>query len=422
MLHLQHEHARAYNGSQVGSQEANVSRRPHGTGSVHYDRDRDRWVGVYEAGWTPRGTRRRRKVTGKTEAEARRALIRAQREPDKPTAAARPTVRTWGERWLETLAEHVRPKTLATNASTVRRWIVPAIGHKRLDQLTPADVRSVHRAVTEAGLKPSTAVRAHAVLRWMLADAVAEGHAVPEPARATKGPGSGEVDRGVIEPADLAAIVTTIRDTIEAQPARVRWLVAIGLGVRPSEARAMTWALTDPDTGRIDISWQAQALPYRVPRDRSSGFRVPVGYEARRIGGAWHLTRPKSSAGRRLTWAPMTVRERLEAWRAACPPSELGLVFPGNGPGGVLTDADDRAAWYALCDEAGVRHPSGRPYTLYEARHSFATTASLGTTEHALRSLMGHSSAASTDAYLHADEGALRAAVEGAAKRLGIDG
>ncbi len=397
-----------------------MARRPHGTGSVYFDRDRDRWVGVYEAGWTARGTRRRRKVSGKTEAEARRALIRAQREPEKPTIVARPTVRTWGEQWLDNL--DVRPKTLATNASAVRRWIVPAIGRRRLEQLTPADVRSVHRAVTDAGLKASTAVRVHAVLRWMLADAVAEGHAVPEPARATRGPGSGEVDRGVIEPGDLEAILRVIHDTIDDQPDRVRWLVAIGLGVRPAEARAMTWPLVDTATGRIDVSWQAQALPYRIPRDRTSGFRIPTGYEARRIGGAWHLTRPKSAAGRRLTWAPTAVRERLEAWRAACPPTELGLVFPGDGPGGVLIDADDRAAWYALCDEAGVRHPSGRRYTLYECRHTFATTASMGAAEHTLRSLMGHSSAASTAAYLHADEDAMRAAVEQAAARLGITG
>lgn len=397
-----------------------MSRRPHGTGSVYYEEGRARWVGTYEAGWTPRGTRRRRKVTGKTEAEVRRKLIRAQREPERPATTTRPTVRTWGEQWLDNL--DVRPKTLATNASTVRRWIIPTIGHRRLDQLTPADVRSVHRAVTDAGLKASTAVRAHAVLRWMLADAVAEGHAVPEPARATRGPSSGQVDRGVIEPADLAAILSVIRETIDDQPVRVRWLVAIGLGVRPAEVRGMTWPLVDTATGRIDISWQAQALPYRIPRDRGSGFRVPTGYEARRIGGAWHLTRPKSAAGQRLTWAPPAIRERLAAWQAVCPPTERALVFPGDGPGGALIDADDRAAWYALCDEAGVRHPSGRHYTLYECRHTFATTASMGAAEHTLRSLMGHSSAASTAAYLHADEAAMRAAVEQAAARLGIEG
>ena len=38
-------------------------------------------------------------------------------------------------------------------------WIVEAIGHKRLTDLTPADVRAVDDAIRAEGLSTSTALR-----------------------------------------------------------------------------------------------------------------------------------------------------------------------------------------------------------------------------------------------------------------------
>lgn len=398
-----------------------VARRPHGTGSVYFEADRGRWVGTYEAGWTPRGTRRRRKVTGRTEREVRRKLVEAQRSTQVETPAARATVRTWAEAWLEVTQTRVSPHTWSNDASAVRRWIVPTVGHRRLDQLRASDVRAVQRAILAAGLKESTAQRAHAVLMTMLRAAVREGYAVPDSALRTEGVRRGEVDRDAIPPDDLRAIL----DVAQRRPDASRWLAAIALGLRPAEALGLTWSRVNLETGAIDTAWQVKALPYRTPRDRTSGFRVPVGYEARRLHDAWHLVRPKTKAGRRITYASAPVLAALRAWRDSehRPHSPYGLVWP-NKDGRVRDPREDRAAWYALTDAAQVANVDddgrGRRYALYEARHAFATTARLHATNDTLTELMGHASILSTHSYLHRDEAAARAALEATARTLGL--
>src|SRR5690606_17940557 len=159
--------------------------------------------------------------------------------------------------------------------------------------LTPADVRAVTRAILVAGREPSTARRAQVVLEWMLRDAVREGHHVPERVFLVEGPSAGENDRDAIPLPDVRAILEVASRDADGS----RWFAAFLQGLRPSERRALRWSMVDFDAGLIDVSWQLRALPYNVPRDRASGFRVPTGYTARQVKGAVHLVRPKTESG-----------------------------------------------------------------------------------------------------------------------------
>jgi len=58
-------------------------------------------------------------------------------------------------------------------------WILPAIGYRRLDKLTPGDIRAVSKAIRDASLAPSTASRYRGVLSKLLKDARLDGHHVP---------------------------------------------------------------------------------------------------------------------------------------------------------------------------------------------------------------------------------------------------
>lgn len=407
-----------------------MARRPHGTGSVYYDAHRGRWVGTYEAGWTTRGTRRRRKVSGRTETEARRKLRDAIRKADteQATTGARPTVKRWADAWLEITERHHRPSTWATNRSTINRWVIPTIGHKRLDLLTPGDIRAVTSAMLDAGLAPASARRAQVVLEKMLKDAIDEGHNVPQRALMVDGPAAGENDRDAIPLPDAAALLAAAKGL----PDESRWVAAFLQGTRPAEARGLTWDLIDldreivgPDGGKVpdpmmDVSWQLKPLPYRVPYDRTSGFRVPTGYTARQVKGALHLVRPKTRLGQRIIPLVPWMVNSLRAWQEQAPPSPHGLVWPGSD-GEPRTDREDRDAFRALQDAAGVRHPSGRYYALYEARHTTATLLrEAGVDDQTITAIMGHASILSTKAYLHTSDARTRAAVEGLAERLGL--
>jgi integrase len=396
-----------------------MTRRPHGTGSVYFDGKR--WIGSYEAGYTATGARRRRRVTGRTKTIAQQKLVKALREAEAaeaPTTGSRPTVKRWADQWLENTSHDLRPTTWNANRSLVNNWIVPSIGHRRLADLTPGHIRSVRVAIMGAGLAASTASRAHAVLMWLLKDAVEEGHAVPQGALGVKGPGAGESDRGSIPVEDALAILAAAA----TRPDASRWVAAFLLGSRPAETLGLTWDRCDFEAGTIDVSWQLKPLPYKIPRDRSSGFRVPDGFTARHLHGAMHLLRPKTESGKRLAsmegMAPL-----LLAWRTIAPESPHGLVWP-RPDGRGRDDHEDRQQWRDIQDEAQVASvdgTEGRRYDLYEARHTSATLRRiLGADDETIMATLGHASILSSKAYLHADQSRKHEAQALVAEALGL--
>src|SRR5690348_11518625 len=158
-----------------------MGRRQYGTGSV-YQRKDGRWVGVFDAGFTATGARRRPSVTAKTEAEAKRKLKLKQREMAQQGSALKAsiTVKAWAEEWLDITRHEVRPKAHGVDRTAVHHWIIPTIGHKRLDRLTPADVRKLNDAVTGGDDSRNSTARAyHGTLLRLLKAAIVEGYHVP---------------------------------------------------------------------------------------------------------------------------------------------------------------------------------------------------------------------------------------------------
>lgn len=408
-----------------------MARRAHGTGSVYFDASKSRWVGTYEAGFTSTGTRRRRKVTAATERGARQKLLaalRAAEEAEAPAVGGRPTVKRWSDIWLENTAKTLRPTTWNANRSAVR-LIVPSIGHRRLDQLTPADVRTFHRAMEAKGLAQSSQARYHAALSSMLTAAVEEGYSVPERARMVAAPSVGTNDRDALPLADALAIL----EVASRRPDASRWAAAMLQGMRPAETLGLTWDMVDLDSDEptLTLAWQLKPLPYQVARDRSSGFRVPRGFEARQVDGALHLVRPKTKSGWRVIPLVPWMVSSLRAWREIAPANRHGIVWP-QSDGRPRRDPDDRAAWYEITDAAqvAVTEPSpreagpeiiGRRPDLYEARHTAATLLRVGNVDDAtITAILGHASILSTKAYLHTDKTRTRAALDGVAGRLGL--
>lgn len=397
------------------------ARREYKTGSV-YQRKDGRWVGVIDAGYTERGTRRRITVTAPTEAQAKVRLRKRIGELADGGAAAnaKTTVKQWSDEWLDIVERELRPQPFVSARSAVRRWIVPAIGQKRLTDLTPTDVRKVANAQRSAGLKSSSQRRTHSVLLTMLKAARAEGHAVPRIVLEVKAPVANVSDRTDL-PLDVAVDILSVAAGI---PQGSRWVAALLQGLRQAEALGLTWDEVDLERGLITISWQLQPLPYRIPRDKTSGFRVPDGYEARQVKGRWHLVRPKTRAGWRVIPLVPWMISSLRAWKDAAPQSTHGLVWP-TIDGGPCDPKLDDAEWYRLqetvCAIRGrdVRHPAGRPFTIHEARHTTATLLLEAGVEPAIIiAILGHSSMLSTKGYLHVKTAPLAAAMEAVAERL----
>jgi integrase len=418
-----------------------VRRRQYGTGSV-FQRADGRWIGRAEDGFNTNGTRSRITVTAKTETEAKRLLrdrIRA-RDDGAGRMNAKATVKVWAEKWLAIKLPTVRPKTWAGYQSAVRQHIVPTIGHKRLDTLTPADIRAVSTAVRKAGRSSSTARHAHVTLVDMLTAAQAEGYMVPPRALLVDAPSPGVNDRDAIPlPDALALLQVAAGDTGGS-----RFVAALLQGMRQGECLGLTWDLVDLGAASLDVSWQLQAIPYKHGCSETlivggaiketggkpscghrfggdcpqRGRRIPDGYELRPLDGALCLTRPKTAKGQRIIPLVPWMAAALEQWQKIAPASPHNLVWPRiNGRPALAKD--DTADWNALQARAGVEHPTGRAYHLHEARHTTATLlAEAGVDPSTIMAILGHSSIATQAAYKHVRLDHVRDALEGVAKRL----
>lgn len=400
---------------------ANISgvtkRREYGDGSIYQRASDGRWCATVEAGFHANGKRRRVTVTAKTRAEVVKKLRDKKRDIDTsgiPIRSARTTVKQWADAWLAIKQRELSPRGYNAAASPVRKWIVPTIGHKRLELLTPADARAVAAAQRDAGRKATTAAATHRTLLNMLRAALAEGHRVPPSVLAVKAPKPAPSDRMDLSLEDSLACLAVA----EQMPNGLRWLLALLYGVRQGEALGLTWRAVDFDAGEIHIEWQLDGLPYNVPRDKKSGFRVPDAYEAEHLVDAWHLVRPKSRKGHRVLPMPPALADAFRWWQERAPESPHGLVFPSLN-GRPLNDKVDRREWWAIQEQAGVAHPAGRPYHIHECRNFAATQYGEANADaEVLMSLLGHATAAQSGEYRRIHRGPKLALVEQVAALL----
>jgi integrase len=401
----------------------------YGEGSVYQRSSDGLWVGTIEAGWTASGARRRIPVYGKTEAAVRRKLRDKKLEIERDgntSVSQRATVKSWAEQWLPIIERNLAPSSYTATASAVNHWIVPTIGHRRFNMLTPADVRAVAQAQRTAGRSSSTQARTHSALMSLLKAAQQEGYPVPPRVLGVKAPAIAANDRTDIAVDEAVRLITTSEEKAAELAAlkpgahpTARWLVALLEGVRQAETLGLRWSAIDFDEDLIHVSWQLKPLPYRVPRDRSSGFRVPDKFEAIRLHNAYHLVRPKSDAGWRTIPLLPWVKTALQTWREVAPESPYDLVFP-DAAGMPLSSKVDDARWYALQEAAEVAHPGGeRPYTIHENRH---TTGQLlleaGVDPVLVVAILGHADIKTSRTYQRAKVAALRAALDQAAAPL----
>jgi integrase len=398
---------------------ATVKRRQYGSGSIHQRSD-GLWIGTLEAGVDARGRRRRLTVSAKSESRAKEKLEELKRSIARsglPVAGSgrSTTVEAWSKTYLSMALAELRPKSYTSTASAIRRWIIPTIGRKRLAALTPADVRAITEAQRAAGRGGATQGRTYDVLRTMLKAAILEGHDVPQRVLMVKRPRLGENDRQAISTPDALAILRVSAELPEAS----LWASLFLQGLRQGERLGLTWEHVDLVRGTLDVSWQLQRLVY-ADGSRSS-FRVPDGYVARHLEGALHLVRPKTKASRRTIPLTPWLAEALAAWREVAPPSPHDLVWP-DAEGRPRRPEIDRAEWVKIQELADVRHPSGRPYVLHEARHSTATILrELNVDVSTIELILGHSKFVET--YDHADRlDDARQALAQVAGRLALEG
>lgn len=382
-----------------------MARRDAGSGSV-FQRSDGMWIARVELP-SDGSTRRRRQVARARKADAVAALREMRRDLDRsgdlPTST--PTLETWARLWLTRHASTLKPRTADTYRGYIDRYIVPTIGRVRLDKVAPMHVYRVHDAIAAAGLSPTTALQAHAVLRTMLAAAEREGRIGRNPAELATRP-----RRAVnIRPALTAEQALTLLAHLdrEGHPYLVHAALALLAGLRQGERLGITAGALNLPSRTLTVEWQVQRLRYHhgcgepptCGRTRGGNcpqrtIDIPADQEAAHLTGGLWRTRPKTRAG----WREVPIVAPLADLLAALPmPTDpLGLVLTRDD-GRAIDPADDAREWDAALRRAGLPDAP-----LHSARHTTSTLlAALGVAEHLRMQILGHSSATVTRGYTH---------------------
>lgn len=382
---------------------------------------RGMWVGRVETGWDEKGLRDRKPVYGKTEGDVLRKLRDLKNQIEThgaPTVSSRMTVKAWSETYLQMIVTRKRPKSYNADATAIKVWINPTIGHKRLDQISPADFRAVENAQRAKGRASSSMLRVHNTLNDMLKRALLDGHPIKPAAFQSPRPSISVSDR------DAMTLDQALAVLVEAGklPHGSRFLVAFMQGARQEEDLGMEWDRVDltENAAYFDRSWQKQDLPYNIRYDRTSGYRIPDGYEVRQISGATHWVRPKTRKGYRIPPIVEPVRLALMAWKeeSADLPNPHNLIWP-EAAGRPRRSKTDNKEWYALQEAASVRHPSGRYFTIHEARHTTVTILKeLGVSDDVIAEIVGQVKLIGS--YNHVRSQRTRQALDQIAERFGL--
>lgn len=329
-----------------------MAKNTWGTGSVRQRPGKRPEVRVWIDG-------ERRSFTGSTVAEARQRANearRVQRVADKDG----PTIRDWIIAWLERQRSSMAPQGWLAYEQYARRHIVPHLGHLRLTSLTPDDIEQWHDALART-LGPTTVHHVHTTLQAALGAAAKRGLPVSTAISAVARPRRQQNEIETLTRTEAKRVLAAARN----DPFEAAFVLAITVGMRSGELRALSWR---------DIDFDRKSI--RVRANASRGF--DTGYV---------IKRPKTSAGSR-TICPVP-EIALDALRRA--PHRGELVFPG------LDDRPIAAAtwysrWVALRDRASVSKVS-----FHALRHTAATHAlEDGVPPHVVAHMLGHASVATT--------------------------
>lgn len=369
--------------------------RGKGEGSLSQD-SRGYWRVRIELPPDRNGERRRKEIRRKSKAEAIKELrsLKAELAKTGDLATSSVTLEAWSEHWLEERAKKLAPNTVNGYRVAFRDYINPLLGKKKLDKLTPQDIKHLHDVIQETPkdkalrelsdppegteyLSSTYALLVHNSLSGALKMAVREGN----------------ISRNVCELVDKPSKRHTTEEVLTLEEA----IKLIGyLTTHPDGALWTTYLLTGARRGEIiglevdrvhddhlDLSWQTQRI--------SDVDSAPKDHEYRHIGKSLYLARPKSKAGWRT---PPLVPELAELLRREIGDRKDGLVFLRDGE--PWDPAVASKEWKVILAGAGVNEK----VKLHGARHTaVGLLYELGVGEATIMQIVGHSTVSVTRRY-----------------------
>lgn len=377
-----------------------AKRRPSGAGMDPVKRKDGRYaarVYVYQ----PDGTRKPKWVYSRDYEEClrKRDELLAKVRDRIPVPSRSSTLAEWLDYWLESIVLEKHPyTTYARYESSVRLYLKPLLGTRRLDGLSVTLVRTFRD-----GLKrkkgASIAANALAALRSALTGAMKEEILTRNVAQLVDFPELEDVDYPQWTTEEAIAFFRGARE----HRMFAGFLLALVVGLRRGEVRGLRWSDLDFErrTIRVWRQWQSVKVPGKEERHLESR---PKG-KGRKKFNQGYVGMPEI-----LIQPLIEHRERLELRKKRCGSRwiESDLVFTGPR-GQPMYVASLKDVFQRLTKRLGL------PVTrLHDARHKASTLlADTGAQPHVVQSIMGHSQVDTTmTIYTHAELEAQREAMD----------
>ena len=336
----------------------------NGLGSTWQEKGKKwRWevvLGYRQVGLNADGTPHMKRLTKggrcSSKLEAQKKLAQAVSDHSRGTLAEpdKVTVGEWVQRWLEQHTPRWAATTRAGHETGIQRYILPELGHIRLQALKNTHLKSFYAGMAKK-VGPATQRRVHSILHSALNEAERDDLITRNPAR-------------VVKPAQARAVKVNIKEVwtgeeltrflMVVRPTRWGALLEfiLATGVRRGEACGLRWENVNLEKSRAYI---VESLV--------------------RVKGKVEVSTPKTQKSvRALVLAPQLVT-LLEGHRAEqeankrtaqaerLPWKETGYVF-ANTQGGPLRPDNIKRYKDRFCEEAGVKR-----IRIHDMRHTYAS-------------------------------------------------
>lgn len=286
---------------------AAMNRRQRGEGSVY--KQGKLYRAVIDLGWGD-GRRNRKYLSGKTQAEVVAKLRAAHRQAEAGalTTGKAPTVEAWFVTFLEGIAQRRSAGTVTTYRNVADAYVIPSVGKKRLDKVTPADFTAMTKRIMEKGLSARTAQAAHKLLSQALRAAVRQGVIGANPAD--------KVDAPVPRKKPLAALTEAeakkLLAAAKGDPYGPLWTLALTTGMRQGEIIALRWRDVDLEVGVVHVREGKTAKARRtIPLTKVAREALGTAGPGDVLVFTTVAVTPKGRPGR-----PLEARNLLRQWHA----------------------------------------------------------------------------------------------------------
>jgi integrase len=373
-----------------------TKRRSRGDGGLHWDEQRQRWIATITVGYDGRGKRMTRRASGKTKTEAKDKLKEIQRAYDDgmATAATGYTVGDAVTYWLAYGLSGRDPHTIEMYRTYAETHIIPALGKRKLRELTVEDVEKLFAdksaLLSTRSLRIIHSILSRSVKKAQVRDKIRRNIIllceVPEGR-------TGRPSKSL-----TLAQAEALLAAAEQGPARMRAYIIVSLltGARTEEMRALRWH-------DVDVTGRPGADP-PIPPNMALVRSVRAGGDT------------KTRKSRRALMLPQRTVDALQVlWETrTCAHAEMSecpcLVFVTR-TGRALEARNVRRDFRKVADAAGL---AARDWVPRELRHSFVSLLSDARVPiESISRLVGHRSTTVTETIYRKQ---LRPVIEGGAE------